>query len=58
VIAGGKSPAYQRDAQAAVAAPLPHGRLVTLPGQTHLAKAKATVPVLLDHFLAAEFLQR
>jgi hypothetical protein len=25
---------------------------VTLPGQTHMIKAKATAPVLLDHFLA------
>jgi pimeloyl-ACP methyl ester carboxylesterase len=50
VIAGGKSPAYLRNAQAAVAAQLPHGRLVTLPGQTHMVKAKPTTPVLLDHF--------
>jgi pimeloyl-ACP methyl ester carboxylesterase len=50
VIAGGKSPAYMRNAQAAIAAQLPHGRLVTLPGQTHMVKAKATTPVLLEHF--------
>ncbi len=50
VIAGGKSPAYMKNAQAAVAAQLPHGRLLTLPGQTHMVKAKATVPALLDHF--------
>jgi len=50
VIAGGKSPAYMRNAQAAVAAQLPHGRLVTLPGQTHMVKAKPTTPALLDHF--------
>lgn len=51
VIAGGKSPEYMRNAQAAVAAQLPHGRLVTLKGQTHMIRAKATVPVLLDHFV-------
>ena len=50
VIAGGKSPEYMRNAQAAVAAQLPHGRLLTLPGQTHMVKAKPTVPALLDHF--------
>lgn len=50
VIAGGKSPAYMRNAQAAIAAQVPHGRLVTLPGQTHMIRAKATAPVLLDHF--------
>ena len=50
VIAGGKSPAYMRNAQAAIADQLPHGRLVTLPGQTHMVKAKATAPVLVEHF--------
>lgn len=50
VIAGGKSPEYMRTAQAAIVAQLPHGRLATLPGQTHMIKAKATVPALLDHF--------
>jgi pimeloyl-ACP methyl ester carboxylesterase len=46
VIAGGKSPAYLKNAQAAVAAALPHGTLRELPGQTHMVRAKATVPVL------------
>lgn len=50
VIAGGKSPAYLRNAQAAIAAQVPGGRLVTLPGQTHMIRAKATVPVLREHF--------
>jgi pimeloyl-ACP methyl ester carboxylesterase len=50
VIAGGKSPAYLRNAQAAIAAQLPHGRLTTLRGQTHMIKAKATTPALVDHF--------
>ena len=46
VLAGGKSPAYLKHAQAAVAAALPHGTLRELPGQTHMVKGKATVPVL------------
>lgn len=51
VIAGGKSPAYLRNAQAAIADQLPAGRLVTLKGQTHMIRAKATAPVLVEHFL-------
>ncbi len=51
VIAGGKSPEYLRNAQAAILAQLPHGRLVTLPGQTHMVRAKATAPVLAEHYL-------
>jgi len=50
VIAGGKSPEYMRNAQAAITAQLPHGRLTTLRGQTHMIKARATTPALLDHF--------
>jgi pimeloyl-ACP methyl ester carboxylesterase len=50
VIAGGKSPAYLQNAQAAIAGQLPSGRLVTLKGQTHMIKPKATVPVLVEHF--------
>ena len=50
VIAGGKSPEYMRNAQAAIADQVPDARLATLPGQTHMIKAKATVPVLLEHF--------
>jgi len=49
-IAGGKSPEYMRNAQAAIAGQVPGARLETLPGQTHMIKAKATVPVLLEHF--------
>src|SRR3954452_21041985 len=44
VIAGGKSPVYMRNAQAGIAAALPNGRLETLPGQTHMVKAKVTAP--------------
>jgi pimeloyl-ACP methyl ester carboxylesterase len=51
VIAGGKSPAYMRNAQAAVAAALPQGTLETLPGQTHMVKAKVTAPAVAE-FLA------
>ncbi|WP_375425748.1 alpha/beta fold hydrolase [uncultured Friedmanniella sp.] len=40
VMAGGKSPAYMQNSQAAIAAALPHARLETLPGQTHLIKPK------------------
>jgi pimeloyl-ACP methyl ester carboxylesterase len=50
IIAGGKSPEYMRNAQAAIADQVPGARLETLPGQTHMIKAKATVPVLLQHF--------
>ena len=50
VIAGGKSPEYMRNAQAAIADQVPGARLATLRGQTHMIKAKATVPVLLEHF--------
>ncbi len=52
VIAGGKSPAYLRNAQAAIAAAVPDARLEVLPGQTHLIKAKATAPVVSAHLLA------
>jgi hypothetical protein len=46
VIAGGKSPTYLKHAQAAVAAALPKGTLRELPGQPHIVRGKATVPVL------------
>src|SRR3954452_11386618 len=52
VIAGGKSPEYMRNAQAAIAAALQHGRLETLPGQTHMVKAKVTAPVLAAFLVA------
>lgn len=52
VIAGGKSPEYMRNAQAAIADQLPHGRIATLAGQTHMVKAKATTPALVGHFLS------
>ncbi|MGZ4470171.1 MAG: alpha/beta fold hydrolase [Nocardioidaceae bacterium] len=46
VVAGGKSPAYMRNAQAAIAQAVPHCRLETLPGQTHMVKPKVLAPVL------------
>ena len=52
VIAGAKSPEYMRNSQAAIAAALPDGRLETLPGQTHLIKARATAPAVIAHLLA------
>lgn len=51
VIAGGKSPEYMRNSQAAVADAVPNARLEVLPGQTHMIKAKVVAPVL------AEFLR-
>ncbi|MCW2858008.1 MAG: putative hydrolase [Marmoricola sp.] len=51
VIAGGKSPEYMRNAQAAIADQIPDARLVTLAGQTHMVKPRATTPALVGHFL-------
>jgi pimeloyl-ACP methyl ester carboxylesterase len=48
----GKSPAYMRNSAAALAEVLPNARYQTVPGQTHLVKAKALAPVLRDFFLA------
>jgi pimeloyl-ACP methyl ester carboxylesterase len=50
VIAGGKSPAYLKNAQAAVAAQLRDATLVELPGQTHMVKGAATAPALREFF--------
>ena len=50
VMAGGKSPEYMRNAQAAIADALPEARLEVLPGQTHMVKPKVVAP------LVAEFL--
>lgn len=46
VVAGGKSPAYMRNSQAAIADAVPRARLETLPGQTHMIKPKVVAPVL------------
>jgi len=51
VMAGGKSPEYMRNAQAAIASAVADARLETLPRQTHMVKAKVVGPVLAE-FLA------
>jgi pimeloyl-ACP methyl ester carboxylesterase len=48
---GGKSPEYMRNSAAALAKVLPNARHETVPGQTHLVKAKALAPVLRAFFL-------
>lgn len=51
-LCGGDSPAWARNAVAAVAAILPNARLVSLDGQTHGAADDVLVPVLVQFFLA------
>ncbi|HYO39747.1 MAG TPA: alpha/beta hydrolase [Nocardioidaceae bacterium] len=46
VIAGGKSPRYMRNAQAAIAAAVPGARFQVLAGQTHMVKAQVVAPVV------------
>jgi pimeloyl-ACP methyl ester carboxylesterase len=48
---GGKSPDYMRASAAAVASVLPNATYQTIPGQTHIIKAKALAPVLRDFLL-------
>jgi pimeloyl-ACP methyl ester carboxylesterase len=50
VIDGGKSPVWMRNAQKAIAEVLPNARYATLPGQTHLVKAEALAPTLIEFF--------
>jgi Alpha/beta hydrolase family len=50
-LAGGKSPAWMRTGAQALAAAVPHGTEGTLPGQTHMVKADALAPVVVE-FLA------
>lgn len=52
VAAGGKSPAWMRQAMEALAQALPHARHQTLPGQTHIVKPAALAPVLAQFFSA------
>lgn len=49
VLAGGRSPAHLRNAQAAVADAVPDARLQVLPGQTHMIRAKVVAPVVAGH---------
>lgn len=53
VMDGGKSPAWMRHAMQALAQTLPNASYHTLPGQTHMVKAEALVPVL-EKFFAGE----
>jgi len=46
VLAGGKSPAYMRNAQAAIAEAVPGARLEVVPGQTHMVRAAVLGPVV------------
>ena len=50
VMAGGKSPAWLQNAAQALAHALPGASHRTLPGQTHIVKAKPLTPVLADFF--------
>jgi pimeloyl-ACP methyl ester carboxylesterase len=49
-LCGGDSPAWARNAVAAVAALLPNARLVSLDGQTHAAADDVLIPVLVQFF--------
>lgn len=53
MLAGGRSPAYLQNAQAAIADALPSGRVETLAGQTHMVKPKVVAPVATRHLLGA-----
>lgn len=48
---GGKSPAYMRNSAAALAEVLPNATYRTVPGLTHIIKAKALAPVVRDFLL-------
>jgi len=49
-IGGGKSPAWMQNAVRALAEALPNATQCTLPGQTHMVKAKALAPALTAFF--------
>jgi pimeloyl-ACP methyl ester carboxylesterase len=51
VMDGGKSPAWMRNAQAAIAKALPHASAKTLPGQNHMVGAEAIAPQLIGFFV-------
>ena len=48
VIAGGKSPAWLKNAQLALASALPRAEHTVLPGQTHVVKGKVLAPMLAE----------
>ncbi|MEU6579315.1 alpha/beta hydrolase [Nocardia sp. NPDC046763] len=50
VIAGSKSPAWMRNANAALAQAIPGASHRVLPGQTHLVKAPVLAPALIEFF--------
>jgi pimeloyl-ACP methyl ester carboxylesterase len=50
VLEGGKSPPWMRNGAAAIARALPRATLRSLPGQTHMVKAKVVAPVLTEFF--------
>jgi hypothetical protein len=52
VIAGGKSDAWMRNAQKAIADALPNARHAVLEGQNHMVKPEALAPVLAEFFAA------
>lgn len=52
VIDGGKSPAWMRNANAAIASAVPGSTYQTLPGQAHMVKANVLAPALTEHFTA------
>ncbi len=47
---GGKSPAWMRNAMRSWASMIPNATYRTLPGQTHMLKAQAIAPVLVEFF--------
>lgn len=58
VVAGGKSPEYMRNAQAAIAQAVPGARHEVLAGQTHMIKAKVLAPLLTDFLLGRQGFSR
>jgi pimeloyl-ACP methyl ester carboxylesterase len=52
VALGGKSPAWMRNAMQALADAIPHATRHTLDGQTHMVKAPAHAPMLVEYFKA------
>ncbi len=50
VALGGKSPAWMRNAMRSLADAIPHATRRTLDGQTHMVKAHAHAPMLVEYF--------